>query len=119
MDSRSADRRQVCNTSEPVASRIFPRLTATLCHVEAVAGSSLFSSPTFLALWLPWRRRLRGQPELGHHRHLIEIDVDLRELAALESRNEGNRKSDGLVRCRNCRAPRQLQRCRVGSLEVA
>src|SRR2546428_6609575 len=77
------------------------------------------SSATCLALWLPLWRCLWGQPELGHQPHLIEIEVDFRELAALESRNEGARHSDGLVRRGDRRAPRHLQRSRVGSLHVA
>src|SRR3989442_4762327 len=70
-------------------------------------------------LYVPVRRRLRQQPELGHQPHLVEIEVDLRELAALESRNHGDRKSDGLVCCGDRRAPRHVQRSRVGCSHVA
>src|SRR2546426_5593841 len=77
------------------------------------------SSATCLALWLPLWRCLRGQPKLGHQPHLIEIEVDFRELAALESRNQGARNSDGLVRRGDRWAPRHLQRSRVGSSHVA
>src|SRR2546425_6750263 len=77
------------------------------------------SSATCLALWLPLWRCLWGQPKLGHQPHLIEIEVDFRELAALESRNEGARHSDGLVRRGDRRTPGHLQRSRVGSSHVA
>src|SRR2546427_4282406 len=77
------------------------------------------SSATCLALWLPLWRCLWGQPKLGHQPHLIEIEVDFRELAALESRNHGDRHSDRLVRRGDRRAPRYLQRSRVGCSHVA
>src|SRR6266480_6016044 len=67
-----------------------------------------------LRLW--WRGQ---QSKLGHHARLIEIDVDLRKLAALELRDHGDRQSDGLVRGRDRLAPGHHQGSRVGPLDVA
>src|SRR2546426_6969461 len=65
------------------------------------------------------RRRLRQKPKLGQHRCLIEKEVDLGKLAALELRNHGDRQANGLVRGGNYLAPGHLQRSRVGSSDVA
>src|SRR2546427_1207272 len=60
------------------------------------------------------RRRLRQKPKLGQHRCLIEKEVDLGKLAALELRNHRDRQANGLVRGGERLSPRAPPPARGG-----
>src|SRR5256712_6587169 len=97
--------------------RAAPRSRAGVSRVGADAEAP-WVAPYSLALRLPLRR-LGQEAKLGHQPRLVEVNVDLRKLAALELRNHRDRQPNGLVRGWNGLAPRHLQGPRVGCSHVA